>query len=221
MKKLIVAVLLICIFLNLCACGKSEEAQHVDDLILSIGEVTLATKSNINNVREQYEMLSDKQQQQVENYHILEDAIEALSILEAKQAMIEENYLKVYNWMVDNGKEIIETDVNNYGDVLQYEYIFKSSVGNIPIRFDRVDNGEFTLLTHLSVFHSYIPGEFDPDIGNLYELNSYVAIYPYNSNLSYVWEYGGINVFISKELELAQGFIEVDDISQLSSSGSD
>lgn len=220
MKKMIVAVILICICLNLCACEKSEEAQIVDDLILSIGDVTLATKATINNVREQYEMLSEKEKQQVENYHILENAIETLSILEEEKARINENYLKIYNWCVENGEKKIDTDINSYGEVLGYHYTFKSSVGNIIISFEDLNNGKITSSTYLSVYHSSSPGDFDSDNGNLYELNSYLLIYPSKLNLTYMWEYGALNVLTSNKFKLARGFIDVDDISQISSSGS-
>ena len=225
MKKLIVAILLICICLNLCACGKSEEAQNVDDLILSIGEVTLGSSITISNAREEYERLSDKQKQQVENYHILEDAIGTLSILEAEQARIEAeqarieaNYLKIYNWMVENGKPIIDTSINNYGEVIQYEYVFISN-GQFPIRFTRIDDGKLTASTYLSFFHSTSPRDFDSNLGNLYEQNATILIYPVALNLAYAWNYAGLNVYTSRKFELASGYVDVKDISQLSSSG--
>ena len=218
MKRIIALIILFSFCLSLCACGKSEEAQNVDNLILSIGEVTLNSSFTISNAYQLYAKLTDKQKQQVENYHILEDAIETLSKLEEEKDRINENYLKIYNWMVENGKPIIDTSINNYGEVKQYEYVFISN-GQFPIRFTRIDDGKLTASTCLSFFHSTSPGDFDSNLGNLYEQNATILIYPVALNLFYAWNYGGLNVYTSRKFELASGYVDVEDISQLSGSG--
>lgn len=47
MKKIIALMLCAVVLLSLCACGKSKEAQNVDDLILAIGEVSIDSAEKI------------------------------------------------------------------------------------------------------------------------------------------------------------------------------
>lgn len=74
MKKVITLVLCAVMLLTLCACGKSKEAQNVDNLILAIGEVSIDSAEKIAVAEEAYDALSDKDKSKVENYSILNDA---------------------------------------------------------------------------------------------------------------------------------------------------
>lgn len=74
MKKAIAMLLVLATLLSLTACGKSEEAQAVDDLIAEIGEVTLESGPAIEAAEEAYDDLIDKYAEQVEFLDDLEDA---------------------------------------------------------------------------------------------------------------------------------------------------
>ena len=54
MKRMIAICLCSILLLSLCACGKSKEAQAVDDLILAIGEVSLESENAIENAESAY-----------------------------------------------------------------------------------------------------------------------------------------------------------------------
>ena len=81
MKKITFLFLALIMCLSLCACGKTQEAELVDEMILTIGTVTLESEKSINDAIEAYNSLSDKDRATVENYAILEKAQEDLSRL--------------------------------------------------------------------------------------------------------------------------------------------
>ena len=68
MKKTIALLLSIILLLSLCACGKSKEAQAVDDLIIAIGEVSIDSAEEIESAENAYNALSEKDKKNVENY---------------------------------------------------------------------------------------------------------------------------------------------------------
>lgn len=85
--KRILSVLLVFIFLLSLAGCKSEDAKKVDNLILSIGEVTLESESIISRAEQAVEALPDKDYEDLENIQILEDAREKYdALVEIKKA---------------------------------------------------------------------------------------------------------------------------------------
>lgn len=81
MRKLLALFLTTTMLLSLVACGKSKEAQKVDELILAIGEVTLDVESQIVAAKEYYDTLTPTQKAEVENVAILESAVQGLNEL--------------------------------------------------------------------------------------------------------------------------------------------
>lgn len=76
-KRIIFGLLVICVLfsLSLSSCGKSKEAQIVDDLIANIGVVDLGNgDARILDAEEAFEALSDKDQQSLENLEELHEA---------------------------------------------------------------------------------------------------------------------------------------------------
>lgn len=67
-------ILALVICLSLCACGKSEEVKAVEEKISSIGEVTIDSSTVVNDARDAYNALSDKDKEKVENADILHEA---------------------------------------------------------------------------------------------------------------------------------------------------
>lgn len=71
MKKVIVLVLAFALLFTLTACGKSEAAEAVDQLISAIGEVTLESESAILAAESAYEKLPSKDKEDVEKLNVL------------------------------------------------------------------------------------------------------------------------------------------------------
>ena len=87
MKKIISLAMCLILLLSLCACGKSKQAKAVEEQISTIGDVSLEKEATILSTLENYNQLSDDEKETVENYSILENAIDPISAL--KQAEIE------------------------------------------------------------------------------------------------------------------------------------
>ena len=96
MKKVITLVLCAVMLLTLCACGKSKEAQNVDDLILAIGEVSIDSAEKIAVAEEAYNALSDKDKSTVENFSVLNDAIISL-----RRAQFDKEYVDLVSRLED------------------------------------------------------------------------------------------------------------------------
>lgn len=78
-------------------CSKDEVAQKIQDDISSIGEVTLDDESLIEKVYEEYNTLTDKQKNQVENYADLLEARDEIEILKAEAEETAINQI-IGNW---------------------------------------------------------------------------------------------------------------------------
>ena len=72
MKKACSVLLMAVLILSLCSC-KSRGAQAVDDLILSIEDVTIDNIETVENARKAYEALSENKKAQIENLTTLEE----------------------------------------------------------------------------------------------------------------------------------------------------
>ena len=96
MKKIIALMLCAVVLLSLCACGKSKEAQNVDDLILAIGEVSIDSAEKIAVAEEAYNALSDKDKSKVENFSVLNDAIISL-----RRAQFDKEYVDLVSRLED------------------------------------------------------------------------------------------------------------------------
>ena len=74
MKKALSLLLALILCLSLCACGKSEAAQAVDEMILAIGDVSVDSKEAIFAAESAYLALDEKDKGAVEHYTVLTDA---------------------------------------------------------------------------------------------------------------------------------------------------
>ena len=90
-KKCVICVLVVIMSVLLGACGKSEAVTHTEELISSIGEVSLESEDLIIEAEKAYNALSDKEKEKVENYTILTEAREKVdSLIKAKEEAIKE-----------------------------------------------------------------------------------------------------------------------------------
>ena len=75
MKRFTALILVLCLCIGLCACGKPQEAVEAENLISAIGEVTITSGEAITLARDYYEALPTEVQEKVENADILQQAI--------------------------------------------------------------------------------------------------------------------------------------------------
>ena len=71
MKKLIALLLAAVMCLSLVACGKSEAAKTMDEMIEGIGNVTLESEEAIAAAEKMYEALTEEQKSELDNYALL------------------------------------------------------------------------------------------------------------------------------------------------------
>ena len=109
MKKGISLVLVAVMCLSLCACGKSEAASNVEELISAIGEVSLESKDAINSAQEAFDALAEDEKAEVENYYMLVESqdtlrkLEEIEVEETKRANGKEAYDNIkYAWTIAN-----------------------------------------------------------------------------------------------------------------------
>ena len=114
MKRVFVVVLVLCLLLALCSCGKSSEVKKAEELILLIGEVTLESEALIDAAQIYYETLSDREREKVENYDVLVDAQRQL--LELKEQLAAQQKEEEYNVLYEQALAYEQTDI-----VLAYE----------------------------------------------------------------------------------------------------
>jgi len=95
MKKIISLFLAVILCLSLCACGKSEAAQKVDEMILAIGTVTLESESSIKRAESAYKDLTEDQKKEVENYETLTTARTTLDDLLEQKRLAEEEAARI------------------------------------------------------------------------------------------------------------------------------
>lgn len=88
MKKAFAVILVACLCLSLCACGKSEAAMEADALITAIGTVTLDSEAAIVNAETYYEAMAEEDKKDVENLAVLTEARATLESLKI-QALYE------------------------------------------------------------------------------------------------------------------------------------
>ncbi|MDD6189942.1 MAG: hypothetical protein PUB32_10290 [Clostridiales bacterium] len=73
-KRVIALVMALIMCLSLCACGKSEAAKAADELIASLGPITLNSESKIAEAEAAVAALTEKERGQLEKLQVLEDA---------------------------------------------------------------------------------------------------------------------------------------------------
>lgn len=97
MKKFISILLILAMLLSLCACGKSKAVRNVEEAINSIGEVSTKSKDVILTAKKAYNNLSDEDKAQVENYALLDAAVNNL-FEKLKEAMIADQFYFSFPW---------------------------------------------------------------------------------------------------------------------------
>ena len=74
MKKIVALILALSMVFALCGCGKSETVKEVENAINQIGTVTISSKNAIEKAERLYNILTEKEKEQVENRIALSEA---------------------------------------------------------------------------------------------------------------------------------------------------
>ena len=107
MKRLLTVILALALILSLTACGKSKEAQAVDDQIAAIGTVSLDSEAAIKAAEAALKALEPKAAEQVENVAVLEAARAELNIL-TTAAKVEETIKALGTVTLDSENAVAE-----------------------------------------------------------------------------------------------------------------
>lgn len=96
-KKILALILCAVMLLSLCACGENKQVKAVEDLISSIGKVTLDSQSQIEDARTAYDALDDEGRASVQNYTVLTDAETRLEEIQPVELTTDnlKDYIKV------------------------------------------------------------------------------------------------------------------------------
>ena len=166
MKKVLLLLMLITVFISLCSCGKSEAATNVDNMILEIGEVTLESEEKISAAEKAASELKESEYNQLEQLSTLEEArtiyerlVEEKRIADNKQAISEietainaigvvtleqESAITSARTLYDKGNDDVKAGITNY-EVLEYA---EAQLSNLKVQnvIDLIDQiGQVTL----------------------------------------------------------------------------
>lgn len=178
MKKVVALILCTVMLMSFCACGKSKEAQNVDDLILAIGEVSIDSASKIKTAEDAYEALSDKDKEKVENYSILESSKSELDKIKkeiAEESEFREAYTSLkdqitgMNTLCDSINSSIQIIWDNVGSEVFYAYLdtmltLSSQDAEDAVRKDWYrDNQTFAMIQYAWEGKSLVNYHYDQD----------------------------------------------------------
>lgn len=126
MKKYLCLCLVIVMLFLITSC-KSKDAKYVDELILSIGTVTLDSEQTIATAVDSYHSLSEEDKATIENYEILQQSqAEFLHVLiaslEESSVADMEGLLKAQNYYDYWALEQVEPELQNRLDQLSSQY---------------------------------------------------------------------------------------------------
>ena len=128
MKKGFILLLVLVMLVSLVGCGKSKDVVAVEELISSIGSITIDSEETITSAQESYDLLNDKQKEQVENYSVLEEARISLQKIkdeiaekEAEEAKKAEAQAKID--AVFDSSWTKDAYVDNFGDPTDQYYM--------------------------------------------------------------------------------------------------
>lgn len=143
-------ILLLTCFLLLTACGKTEEAQAVDDLISSIGEVKGSSEKAISEAEEAYNALTEKEQESLDNYDALVEARNSVDTLKAKAA---EEVIEKISTVSENSKQAITQARMRYNELSDTQ---KSLVSNYDTLADAEQAFEVVMLAKVEEVETLI-----------------------------------------------------------------
>ena len=132
MRKCHLLLAILSVFILLTACGKTEEAQAVDDMILSIDEISEDNEAEIIEAESAYNKLTEKEQKSLDNYDLLIEArntydrlragtviaaIDDIGAIDENSGQVLDEVNTLYGSLSDSQKDLVE----NYSDLTSAE----------------------------------------------------------------------------------------------------
>lgn len=127
MKKISIVLLVLTAVLLFTACGKSEEAQKVDDLIASVGEISLDSEARILEAEKAVSQLAEKEQESLDNLALLQEARAKYNRLLVENV---ESFITAIGTVTLDSKEAIDAAQNALRALTKEE---KSRVANADV----------------------------------------------------------------------------------------
>lgn len=213
MRKICLLPLIATLFFTLAACGKSESAQAVDDMISSLEVVDETSKTAIEEVEAAYNALSDKDKETLENYALLEEARSTFDQLMAEKAITAidwigyvtenswddiQNARQIYDTLTDAQQEL----VSNYSDLSSAEEQFirvkispiEELIAQIPSfdpSGDTLPDGFIDAVESANEAYEELDEEWKAKVSNhsdLVSATTYLSDYRVNSLIAYIDE---------------------------------
>ncbi|MBQ2755992.1 MAG: hypothetical protein IJF27_04910 [Oscillospiraceae bacterium] len=143
MKKLLIVVLVIAMAFSLAACGKSEAAKVMDNMIADIGEVTLESEEAIVAAEQMYNALTAEQKSELDNYALLLNARMTLDKLIEESIPNKEEMLSMAQEMDDYAAAMSENKLRSEEKYIGNVFLITGIISNIER--ESVDIGDFTV----------------------------------------------------------------------------
>lgn len=213
MKRIILMLIAAIMALTLMACGKSEAAQSVDDMISNLEIVDENSRAALEEAETAYNALNDKDKGSLENYAQLEEARSAFNQLMADKAISAIDWIGAVNensWNdIHNARQIYDalTDteqelVSNYSELTSAEEQFISIkispveelITQIPVfdpSGDTLPDGFVEAVESANEAYEELDKELKEKVSNHSDLESavtYLSDYRVNSLIAYIDE---------------------------------
>lgn len=213
MKKFVLLLLVMVMVFTLTACGKSEAAQSVDDMISSLEAVDENSRAAIEEAEAAYNALSDKEKQSLDNYAHLEEVRSTFDELMANQVVTAISWIGLVtenSWndiqnarqMYDSLTDVEQTLVSNYSDLIaaeeQYINIKISPVEELITQIpaynpagDTLPDGFIKAVESANEAYEGLDSELKPKVSNhddLVSATTYLSDYRVNSLIAYIDE---------------------------------
>jgi hypothetical protein len=149
MKKVIALILVLALCLSFAGCGKSEAAKHVDEMILTIGTVTLDSESSVKAAEAAYEALTQEQKDELENHAILVAARASLDDLLEQKRLEEEEAARIAELQAQAAE--VDAKINAIGPVTLDK---EEAISAARAAYDALDEEGKSYVTALSTLEN-------------------------------------------------------------------
>lgn len=143
MKKIFTIILILCVLLSLCACGKSDMSRSVEEKINAIGEISLDSLDAISSAEKAYRELPTEDKEQIL------DSAQILAHARAEYDELYDEYMK--QKVKDDSQARIDTVINAIDAIGVVTLASKDSIGNAKHKYNVLKEEEQSAVTNYVV----------------------------------------------------------------------